>query len=198
MVPAFSTLLPSRATKPPVIFPWLTTAPAVPSLKNEYFPFMKSLSLMLRLEATRPPTLTLAPGANSTPEGLTRKTRPLAFSEPKMLEGLFPKTRLKRLDWLLGWEILTVSPLPMPKEFQLMIAWFDPWFIFICVAEGEAMTACPAATCPPVGKASAPLAAIISEVITAAATVIGEGPPLPLMVSAAITQRSLALLQIRR
>ena len=57
---------------------------------------------MSSVEATRPPTLTLAPLPNKMPLGLTRNTLPLALSEPRKLVGSEPSTRFKATALLLG------------------------------------------------------------------------------------------------
>ena len=98
MVPEFSTELPRSAAKPAFMLPWLITEAAVPVLINVYFSERKSLSFIPRVDATSPPAFIDAPGAKITPAGLIRKSCPLAESDPKISEGLLPRTRLSRVD----------------------------------------------------------------------------------------------------
>ncbi len=80
-----------------------------PAPANLYLPAMKSLSLMLRVDATSPPTLTDAPLPNRMPFGFTRNTLPLADRPPRMLDGSAPSTRLSATELLLGCTNFTVS-----------------------------------------------------------------------------------------
>jgi len=89
---------------------------------------LASLVVMASVEATRPPTFTLAPWLNSTPLALTRKTRPLALSCPAMTDGSLPVTRLSRmLDAPMFCQMLTASLAPIEKPFQLMMARGELW-----------------------------------------------------------------------
>ena len=122
---------------------WLTKA---------YWPAMKSALLICSVDATKEPTLTCAPGANKIPAGLTMNTRPLACNAPMICVTLPSMTRFSKAAWLFGWKILTRSLAPMLNDCQLMIAFCDCWRIaisaFFC-----AISAAPAATCPPCGNA---------------------------------------------
>ncbi|EFV85397.1 hypothetical protein HMPREF0005_04489 [Achromobacter xylosoxidans C54] len=174
-------LAPARATRPSLasITPELRTAGAtstarplslmliVPSLtimalalddglSNLYLPARKSLSLMLAVVATRPPTSMRAPLPNSTPFGLTSITVPLAFRRPKMADGSLPTTRFSVMLLLPGWRKLTVSLAPMLKSFQLMIALPVDWLMSSVPLPRSLMVAPPATTLPPVGLAWAP------------------------------------------
>ena len=102
ILPVFVVQFPSRAMNPLDKAPWFIMDPFSPFLKNAYFSARKSLSLIARVEATSPPTFTLAPGVNNMPFGFTRKTLPFAVSVPKIDEGSFPETLLSRVDWLEG------------------------------------------------------------------------------------------------
>ncbi len=125
---------------------------------------MKSASPMLRVEATRPPTFTWALGPNRTPFGLTRKTLPLAVRFPRMLEGSGPVTRLRATALLLGWAKRTVSPWAMLKPCQLITAFWLDWVTVRSAPRVDTLAA-PAATEPPVGRASA--AVTIARLLTA-------------------------------
>src|SRR3954468_14306058 len=116
---------------------------------------MKSPLLMSRLEATRPPTLTWAPGANITPDGLTRKTWPLALSEPKMDEAPLPMTRFSATDAAPGCTNCMDWPAPMLKLCQLSTALSLAWLTTMALAEGVLTLAWPATTCAPSGNAAA-------------------------------------------
>src|SRR5262245_20295385 len=93
--------------------------------ENVYFPAMKSLLEISRVEATRPPTFTCDPLPNRTPAELTMNTCPLAFSAPLITLVSFPMTRFSVTDDTLGWLKLTVSLAPTEKPCQLMIALLD-------------------------------------------------------------------------
>src|SRR3954470_13735249 len=112
--------------------PWLVTAARLVPL-NEKRPAMKSASLMDRVEATRPPTLTDAPLPNRMPFGLTRNTRPLADRLPKMADGSAPSTRFSATELLLGCLNCTDSPAAMPKLCQLMVVLELPWVIVVAL-----------------------------------------------------------------
>ncbi len=133
--------------------PWLLT-PAVLVPENFRRPAIKSVSLIFNVDATMPPTLTCAPGANITPLGLTRNTRPLAFRLPRIFDGSEPTTRLSVTALTLGCLKLTVSPAPMLKPCQLMAAFWLPCVIVVTPG-ALAMLDCPAETTPPVGAACA-------------------------------------------
>jgi len=124
---------------------------------------MKSLSLMLRVEATRPPTLIDAPRPKSMPLGLSRNTLPLAVRLPRMLEGSGPSTRLRAIELLSGCTNWTASVAPMLKLCQLIATFWLVWVMVVLPAE-LLMAAPPSVTTPPTGRAKtfAPNA-IISE-----------------------------------
>ena len=110
VVPPFVLMLPLllmlgaiRAMYLPFRPPWLSMAPAPLPFSKVYWPARKFASLRPRVEATRPPTFTCAPGANITPLGLIRKTWPLALRLPKMAEGSLPRTRFRVTELALGW-----------------------------------------------------------------------------------------------
>ncbi len=115
---------------------------------------MKSLSLMLRVEATSPPTLTDAPLPNRMPLGFSRNTLPLAERLPMILEGSEPNTRLSATELLLGCKKLTVSPRPIPKVCQLIATFCVDW-VMVVLAAWLLMAAPPAVTTPPPGSAEA-------------------------------------------
>ena len=109
---------------------------------------------MLSVLAAMPPTSTLAPRANSTPLGLTRKICPLAVRRPKISEGLLPSTRLSATLDAPGCRKRTHSDEPMEKLVQLRMAFCDAWSICSVCALGWETVAEPAATWPPVGSAN--------------------------------------------
>src|SRR6185295_15969090 len=113
---------------------------------------MKSASVMLRVDATSPPTLTCAPLANRMPFGFTRNTLPLADRLPKMFDGSDPSTRLRATELLLGCTNLTASACPMLKPCQLIATFWLDWLIVMLPAP-LAMLAPPADTAPPDGRA---------------------------------------------
>ena len=113
---------------------------------------MKSPSVMFRVEATSPPTLTDAPWPNRMPFGLTRNTLPLADRLPRMLEGSEPSTRLSATELLLGCTNWTASPAAMLKLCQLIAAFWVDWLMVVLPAP-VLMLAPPAATTPPAGRA---------------------------------------------
>ncbi len=156
ITPWLLTLAPSSATEPPpwvLMLPWLSTvAPLVPV--NLACPAKKSLSPRLSVEATKPPTFTLACGPNKMPLGLSKNTWPLDDRRPKMLEASAPSTRLSSTAWLLGCTNCTPSPAPMLKLCQLMTALGVVWVMVLCWAL-LLILAAPAATTPPWGKAAA-------------------------------------------
>src|SRR5690606_24895039 len=155
IMPWLLTLAPSRATEPPSarIEPWLITRPSATPAKW-CRPAAKSLSLMARLEATRPPTLTAALGPKRTPLGLTKNTRPLAVKLPRMLEASDPSTRLRAMALLPGCRNSTDSPLPRLDACQLIATFWLVWVIFRALAV-PSMVALPTDTAPPVGRAQA-------------------------------------------
>ena len=112
---------------------------------------MKSASVIERVDATRPPTSTCAVGANRIPLGLSRKTRPLAVSAPRMTEGSAPTTRLRRMAWADGCTMLTAWPAPTEKPSQLIAALSVVWRMVIAWPT-VAIAAPPAVTWPPPGK----------------------------------------------
>ena len=76
IVPEFETLPPIRPTTPPgpvMIVPSLLTAAEAPEPVNFSLPFLKSLSVIASVEATKPPpTLTVPLLVIAMPFGLTR------------------------------------------------------------------------------------------------------------------------------
>src|SRR5689334_22567007 len=109
---------------------------------------------MFDVVATKPPTLTDAPGPNSTPFGLTSHTCPLAARLPWMSEAPGPWTRLSVMALRLGCWNWTLSPLPTEKLCQLTIALADDWVTVVAPPDWE-MPAWPAATVPCCGPAVA-------------------------------------------
>ena len=82
---------------------------------------------MLLVVANRLPTLMLAPMPNRMPSGLTRKILPFEYSVPRICEGPCPPvTRSSWVELEFGIKIFVVSPEPMLKVCQLMMAfWLD-------------------------------------------------------------------------
>ena len=88
MLPWLLTLLPSKATKPPVtlepealMLPKLATLPMPRPLKLRLL-LSKLVSLKSKDEATKAPTLICAPWPNKTPLGLIKYTCPFALRRP--------------------------------------------------------------------------------------------------------------------
>ena len=77
---------------------------------------------MFNVEATSPPTLTLAVWPNRMPFGLTRNTFPFADRLPRMTEGSEPSTRFSATELLVGCSKTTLLPLPIEKDCQLIAA----------------------------------------------------------------------------
>ena len=115
---------------------------------------MKSALLMLKVEATRPPTSTCAEAPNSTPLGFRTKTCPLALRLPSIWLGFCPVTRLSAIDAALGWLKRTASLLPMLKFCQLMARFWLLW-VMVVVVPAWTIAPVPALICPPVGSACA-------------------------------------------
>ena len=162
IVPVLPTCPPTSATSPAsatVIAPALVTLapPFAEGWLNASLPAMKSASAMSAVVATRPPTLTCAPAPNSTPLGLTMKTRPLAVIDPSIREASVAPTRLSVTALASGCANVTLCPAPTSNPCQLMIARALAWSIR--VAPGFAViVAVPAATMPPIGSANAGVA----------------------------------------
>ena len=72
--------------------------------------------------ATNPEVLTVEPGPNKRPLGLTKKTCPFAVSDPKICEACEPITRLSSTEDELGCNTRTCSPAAMLNDCQLMAA----------------------------------------------------------------------------
>ena len=133
--PSFSTRGPSSATYFAWISPRLTSAPVDPSRLNRYRPCRKSSLPMLMVLATRPPTSTREPGANSTPDGLIRNTCPLALSRPWISDASLPTTRFSATEPAPGWTKFTAAPEPMLKLCQFRIARsLDCWMVVVVPA----------------------------------------------------------------
>lgn len=86
------------------------------------------------------------------PLGLVKIRMPLADKEPKISLELFPVTLLSRVEELVGWIKLTVSPVAMLKELKLMTV-LSAEVIFKVLWSGEEKVATPASTSPPSGMA---------------------------------------------
>ena len=115
---------------------------------------MKSVSVIFRVEATSPPTLTDAPWPNRIPLGFSRNSLPLADRVPRILEGSEPRTRLSATEPLLGCKNRTASPCPMLKLCQLIAAFCVDWMMVVPPVP-LLILAPPAVTTPPAGNASA-------------------------------------------
>src|SRR5579872_551809 len=152
--------------------PWLSTEPP-PGPAKLYLPAMKLASVMLSVEATRPPTFTWAVGPNMTPFGLIRKTLPLAVRVPKMLDGSEPVTRFSATALPFGCTNWTVSPLAMLKVCQSSTAFWLDWLTVSASGPAD-MAAAPTATEPPVGRACA--ADANASVLTAANRAVRARP----------------------
>ena len=146
---------PTSSTEPPGparTTPWLRMEPPCPEKRSR--PSRKSRSDSGRVEATRPATSTTAPGPIRMPFGLTRNTRPFDCRRPRISDICGPVTRLSTALAALCWTNRTSSFGAIEKLCQLMTA---PGVLVICsaLAAGLANCAAPAATCGPVGNASA-------------------------------------------
>ena len=118
-------------------------------------PAMKASLLMLWVVATKPPTSTLAPGAKYTPDGLVKKTWPLALMRPKIWLGSLLKTRLSVTLLALGCTKFTCAALPTSNRVQSTTARWLLWvmvMLALLVPTVLAMLAVPPTTLPPVGN----------------------------------------------
>ena len=85
---------------------------------NRYLPAKKSSFEIGNVEAANPPTVTCEFLLNKIPLGLTKKTCPLAWMEPRMTEGSAPTTRFSTTDDAEGWRNCTFAPSAIENEFQ--------------------------------------------------------------------------------
>ena len=115
---------------------------------------MKSASLILRVEATRPAVSTRAPAPKAMPLGLIRKTLPFETRRPRMADGSPPVTRFKTALFVDCWTKRVSSPRSMEKPCQLMMAPGE-LAMFRIPAAGRERLAWPWAATPPVGLACA-------------------------------------------
>ena len=198
MLPVLTMRAAISATVPPAVVlmsAWLMMLPLLlPS--NFRRPAMKSAWLMPRVLATRPPTFTCAPGANSTPFGFTKNTWPVLVSLPKIWLASVPSTRFSVAPPA-GWLKCTCALAPMLKLCQSMAA-----RAVLCTMSMRgpcvAILAAPPTTWPPLGRAvvggpaaSAGAAIVPSSAASAAATVVWrvcEGLPRVLAFSCVTTQ----------
>ena len=91
-----------------------------------------------------------------TPSGLTRNTRPFAASMPLIIDGPSPPvTRLSAIELASGWTKRVVSPAPMLKLFQLMIARDVDWLTVTLLVPTPVTAAPPPTTLGPSGLAMA-------------------------------------------
>ena len=116
---------------------------------------------MPKVLATRPPTSTCAALPNSTPPGLTRNTCPFAVMRPWISEADVLSTRLSTTELALGCAKLTCALAPTLKLDQLRIA-LSLACLTVRLLPACEMTAEPAATCPPAGKAVGSSACAVS------------------------------------
>ena len=125
MLPLFATIGAIKATTPPVgtlMSPNWVMSPVAWSNLNK--PFMKSWSLILAVVASNAPTLICAFLPIIMPFGLEMNTLPLAFIAPSITDFSLPITRFKITACALGCLKLTVSSALMPKDCQLMAAFW--------------------------------------------------------------------------
>ena len=95
--PEFSIFGATSNTSPPRALRMLPALlmPAAPGVSVKRSRLAKKSSLDKRkVLATNPATSTCEPGPNTMPLGLTKNTRPLDCSAPKMRDGSTPTTRL--------------------------------------------------------------------------------------------------------
>ncbi len=118
-------------------------------------PAMKFALVMSAGVATREFTSTTLPFRNRMPAPLTIAMPPLAMRWPAMSEGSPPNTRLRMKAPEFGWMNCVVSPAPMLKLCQLMMARSDCSTTVTVLGDGVVIVALPAATVPPAGLASA-------------------------------------------
>ncbi len=154
ITPSFCAVAPKSATSPPSeaeILPWLRIEAVDPLRVKRQLPLWKSLSLIAMVEARSPPTLTLEFLPKMMPEGLTRKSLPLAVSEPSIWEGLAVTTRSSATDDDDGCLNVTLPEDPMLKLCQLRMA-----LSVVCVTCMAALArltdAPPETSCSPVGS----------------------------------------------
>src|SRR4029079_5368170 len=125
ITPELATPGATSAAKPPsatVIWPWLMTVLPCGASSKRQRSLRKSVSLILAVEATRPPTSILELGPNRMPFWLSSSTLPLALSCPRIAAVMPPVTRFKVQELRPGCRKLVVSPEPIEKSPQLMIA----------------------------------------------------------------------------
>ena len=108
-------------------------------------------SLRSSVAATRPPTLTSAPGPNRMPFGLIRKTWPLAFRCPRICVPLVSKMRLTAIALDDGCTKSTVCCGAMLKVAQLSDS-VGLSCVMVVTAPDCAMRPLPAITFPPKGS----------------------------------------------
>ena len=156
--PLFSTLGATRKTLPPAgvrIVPWLTIFPAPAMSSTRKRPERKSVSAILKVDAAKPATSTTAPLPMNTPLGLSRNTRPLDRSWPRICDAPLPTTRFKTVEAALDWMKRVVSSAPIEKPCHWMTA---PGLLVICsVLPDWVKLALPPTTTGPVGLAATPV-----------------------------------------
>ncbi len=154
--PLFAAPGATRAARPrsaTVMLPWFSTrAPGrSPPPRNSIRPAMKSSLAIRAVVATSEPTLTCAVPVNTTPEGFTMATPPLAVMRPAMVEGSGVMTRFSVQELAEGCAMFTWASRPTSKRCHSITA-----RLLDCVtcmrAPDSAMAAAPAVTCPPVGS----------------------------------------------
>ena len=138
--------------------PRLMTAP-LPAPVKTWFPDIKLASLMLIVDATRPPTLTDEPLPNKMPLGFSRNTVPLEVRLPIITDGSAPNTRFNATELLPGCTNCTEWSAPMLKLCQLITA-FELDCVMVVLLPACTMFALPAATTPPVGEIDCAFAAV--------------------------------------
>ena len=109
---------------------------------------------MAELVASRLAAAIRPPWATVMPLGLTSIIAWSALRDPAITEALLPVTRFNRLAWGMGWMIWTLSPAPMEKLFQLMMALVD-LSVMVRLFPTEVKSTLPLITCGPVGRATA-------------------------------------------
>ncbi len=156
MTPWFATAGATSAASPlclTVIVPLLMTiAFGLPGMEKLVFPAMKALLAMSAVEITSELTLTWLPCSNTTPDGLTSTTLPLAVMRPAIAEGSGPTTRFSVVALALGCWKVTLCAEPTLKLCQSTAARELDCCTVVTVVVWL-MLACPATTWPPCGCA---------------------------------------------
>ena len=120
---------------------------------SKWVPPAMNLSLaMPAAETTRALASIWALSVKTIPERFSMMTRPLALIRPAICEGSAALTRLSTVAPALGWLKMTDWARPTSKLVQSITARGEDWVIWVVVVVAR-ISACPAVTLPPWGRA---------------------------------------------